>query len=40
VDALLAGIESQHDLSEADAIPLAAFRGFQNDRVHGSILAG
>ena len=40
VDTLLAGIKPQHDFSEADAIPLTAFRRFQNNRVHGSILAG
>lgn len=40
VDAFFAGIEPQHYLAEADAIPPAACGRFQDDRVHASILAG
>ncbi len=40
MDAFVAGVEPQHYFAEADAVPLAAFGRFQDDRVHGSILAG
>jgi hypothetical protein len=40
MDAFFSGIEPQHYLAEADAVPLATFSCFHHDRVHGSILAG
>jgi L-alanine-DL-glutamate epimerase-like enolase superfamily enzyme len=40
MDPFFPGIKPQHDFAEADAVPLATFRCFQHDRVHGSILAG
>jgi len=35
VDPFFAGIEAKHDFAEADAIPAAAFRCFQDEWMHG-----